>query len=242
MAHLLADALVFRRTRSIVHDLDPRNRLILALGLFVFSLVYREIVEVIVLYLLVIVISAIAKILRRVLRLQMIAAMLASFILAVNIVVGYDLVYSIALSVRFVIIVSSTSIFFLTTTPDELEAIMRWLKIPRSIVFTFTASIRFIPVLMLDLTQIVDAQRSRGLEIEKGNFIKRIRNLVPILVPLIVSALVRSSELAEALETRGFGATTKPTSTYELRFKGVDYVSSVLIAGLFVLLALLYVL
>lgn len=241
MAYLLADAFVFRRVDSPVHKLDPRSRLILALGLFFFSLVYRDLVDVVVLYLVVVAISMVSRILRRVLRLQLIASSLAVFILLVNLVVGYDLVYSIALSIRFVIIVSSTSIFFLTTTPDELEATMRWLRMPRTVVFAFTTSIRFIPVLMLDLIQIIDAQRSRGLELDKGGLFKRIRNLVPVLVPLIVSALIRSSEMAEALEVRGFGAVKNPRSIYELRFKRSDVVFGGVAIALFTLLALLYV-
>jgi len=57
----------------------------------------------------------------------------------------------------------------------------------------------------------MDAQKARGLEMEKGNFLKRIRNYVPVLIPLIVSAIRRSLELAEAMESRAWGATKKRT-------------------------------
>jgi energy-coupling factor transport system permease protein len=76
----------------------------------------------------------------------------------------------------------------------------------------------------VDAQTVVDAQRSRGLELDKGNFMKRIRNYIPILIPLIISAIRRSVELAEALEARGFGATEKRTSLVTLKMRLADYV------------------
>jgi energy-coupling factor transport system permease protein len=75
----------------------------------------------------------------------------------------------------------------------------------------------------IDAQTVVDAQRSRGLELDKGNFMKRIRNYVPILIPLIISAIRRSVELAEALEARGFGATEKRTSIATLKMRSADF-------------------
>jgi len=72
----------------------------------------------------------------------------------------------------------------------------------------------------VDAQTVVDAQRSRGLELDKGNLLKRVRNLIPILIPLLLIAIRRSLELAEA---RGFPGKEGRTSLFELRFKPVDY-------------------
>ena len=69
---------------------------------------------------------------------------------------------------------------------------MRWFRFPRDLVFAFVTAVRFVPVLLMDALQIMDAQKSRGLELEKGNPLRRIRNFVPVLVPLVVNAVVRS--------------------------------------------------
>jgi energy-coupling factor transport system permease protein len=69
----------------------------------------------------------------------------------------------------------------------------------------------------------MDAQKARGLELEKGGLLKRIRNYVPVLIPLIVSAIRRSLELAEAMESRAWGATKKRTNLYLLKFHNGDY-------------------
>ena len=71
---------------------------------------------------------------------------------------------------------------------------------------------------------IMDAQKARGLELERGNFIKKVKNYIPILIPLIVSAIRRSLELAEAMESRAWGATKKRTNLYVLKMKRGDYI------------------
>jgi len=81
---------------------------------------------------------------------------------------------------------------------------------------------------------IIDAQKARGLELEKGNFLKRIRNYVPILIPLIISAIRRSLELAEAMEARAWGATKKRTNLYLLKFQRRDYFLIILTVGILI--------
>jgi len=74
-----------------------------------------------------------------------------------------------------------------------------------------------------DAQEIIDAQRSRGLELEKGKLLRRVRNYIPILVPLIVCAIRRSLEMAEALESRAFGASERRTSLIALRMGAWDF-------------------
>ncbi len=81
----------------------------------------------------------------------------------------------------------------------------------------------------------MDAQKARGLELERGNFIKRIRNYIPVLIPLIVNAIRRSLELAETMESRAWGATEKRTNLYMLRLKKPDYVLALISVILLVL-------
>jgi energy-coupling factor transport system permease protein len=80
---------------------------------------------------------------------------------------------------------------------------------------------------MLDAFQIMDAQKSRGLEFEKGNIVKRVRNMVPILIPLVVNSVIRSGELAEAMESRAYGSTPRPTSLYGMRVRWYDWAEAV---------------
>ena len=90
--------------------------------------------------------------------------------------------------------------------------------------FTFTTAVRLVPTMAVDAQTVVDARRSRGWSWIRGNLLKRVRNYLPILIPLLLIAIRRSLELAEALESRGFPGKEGRTSLFELRFKLVDYV------------------
>ncbi|HID04492.1 MAG TPA: energy-coupling factor transporter transmembrane protein EcfT, partial [Aigarchaeota archaeon] len=127
-------------------------------------------------------------------------------------------------SYRIILFLSSFSLFFLTTTPDEIALTMTKMKIPYQYTFAFVSAIRFTPVLAQEIKNIMDAQKARGLELDKGSFIRRVRKLIPILVPLLVNVLRRSYELAEAMEVKCFGVAKNRTYLHELQFRRRDYV------------------
>jgi energy-coupling factor transport system permease protein len=132
--------------------------------------------------------------------------------------------YSLAMFLRFLVLVESFSVFFLTTSPDHLSLALEETHVPYEFTFAFTTAVRFVPVLAEEAQTIMDAQKARGLELERGNFLKRVRNYIPILIPLIVSAIRRSLELAEAMESRAWGVTPKRTNLYVLKMKLGDAV------------------
>lgn len=162
------------------------------------------------------------------------AAFLAGFIFIVNLLTlflsnNYTITVpqfegAVAMTLRFVVLVESFSVFFLTTSPDHLGLALEQSHVPYEFAFAFTTAVRFVPVLAEEAQTIMDAQKARGLELEKGNLLKRIRNYIPILIPLIVSAIRRSLELAEAMESRAWGATKKRTNLYLLKLHKGDYV------------------
>jgi len=244
MAKVIYEGLKFRYKTTLIHRLDPRVKMVLSIALFALALLGSNFYQEAITFVVTTVPAVIAKSLRRLMRVVALSVTFGVFVVVINLVAGGTIVESIVLAVRFLEIVASTSLFFVTTSPDELEYVLRWLRMPRDFVFAFATSIRFVPVLLMDLTQIIDAQRSRGLELDKGGPIKRIRNLIPVLIPLIVNSLVRSGELAEAMESRGYGAVKKPTSMNTLRMTLRDWVAlAIVLLGTTVLIWLyLYVL
>jgi energy-coupling factor transport system permease protein len=170
-------------------------------------------------------------------------------IFSTNLIVGYlsnasqitseILTHSTAMSLRFVILITSFSIFFLTTSPDNLSLALEQSRIPYDFCFAFTTAVRFVPILAMEAQTIMDAQKSRGLELEKGGFIKKIRNYIPILIPLIVSSIRRSLEMAETMEARGFGAKKNRTNLYVLKFTKTDII--VLAISITVLVLTIYI-
>ena len=233
----LSGGFIFRRGTSPYHRLDPRVKLLISALMFVTTLLVRSLYELALVLMFMVCVAAVARVLRRVVRTMTLTALFSTFIFVINFAVTRDLQTSVLYALRFVAIVVSTSLFFISTSPDELEQVMKTFRLPRDVVFAFVTAVRFIPVMLLDTMQIMDAQKSRGLELEKGNVFRRVRNMIPILIPLVVNSVVRSGELAEAMESRAYGAVSKPTSLVEYRSTAVDKVVALAAIALFALVA-----
>jgi energy-coupling factor transport system permease protein len=238
------DGLKFRRVSSPIHNLDPRMKFAYVCAVFVAAILFGELIPLIALFLLPIPFVVLARVQKEWLRSLRGAAFLAGFIFIVNIASnfftsGYVLTAaavetSAAMTLRFVVLVESFSVFFLTTSPDHLGLALEQTRVPYEFAFAFTTAVRFVPVLAEEAQTIMDAQKARGLELEKGGILKRIRNYVPVLIPLIVSAIRRSLELAEAMESRAWGATKKRTNLYALKLHRGDFALLAITIGVLV--------
>ncbi len=225
----------FRRIKSPIHNLDPRAKFMYVCVLFVIAVMFDKMIPLILLFLLQIPAVWMAGIQKEWIRSMRGALTFAIVIFLFNFIFTYFyteypqlpsaplLEYSLTMTLRFIVLVESFSIFFLTTSPDHLGLALEQSRIPYEFCFAFTTSVRFVPVLAEEAQTIMDAQKARGLELERGGFMKRVRNYIPILIPLIVSAIRRSLELAEAMESRAWGASEKRTNLYILELKRSDY-------------------
>lgn len=217
------DGFKFAKLPTPIHMMDPRAKFTMTMGLFVAALLFSNIYALIVIFLVQLPIVYAAKTWKKWAASMRAGLLLAVLIFAMNFVFGSTLVFSAAMMLRFISLMSAFSLFFMTTSPDDLGLALEQAHVPYTLSFTFTTAVRLVPTMALDAQTVIDAQRSRGLELDKGNFMKRIRNYIPILIPLIVSAIRRSIELAEALESRGFGASPNRQPLIVLRMKFTDY-------------------
>ncbi len=144
------------------------------------------------------------------------------------------------ISLRLVLLILMSSLLTFTTSPlkltDALESLLspfRRFGLPaHELAMMMTIALRFIPTLIEETDKIMKAQQSRGADFTTGNVMKRLRNMVPILVPLFLSAFRRADELAMAMEARCYRGGVGRTQMKSLKTGGVDYLA---IAG-FVLL------
>ena len=227
------DGLRFRKVYSPIHNLDPRVKFFYVISIFVVAILFSQIIPLLLLFLLQVPFVLLAKVQRQWLRSLRGAAFLAVLIFVINVattfftsgytITSFSIENAASLTLRFVVLVESFSVFFLTTSPDHLGLALEESRVPYEFAFAFTTAVRFVPVLAEEAQTIMDAQKARGLELEKGGLLKRIRNYVPVLIPLIVSAIRRSLELAEAMESRAWGATKKRTNLYALKLHRGDY-------------------
>lgn len=118
--------------------------------------------------------------------------------------------FAAKMGIRLVFLIIGSTLMTLTTTPNQLtdamESLMHPLKklhVPvHEISMMMSIALRFIPILMEETDKIMKAQMARGADFESGNVITRIRNMVPLLVPLFISAFRRANDLAMAMEAR----------------------------------------
>jgi energy-coupling factor transport system permease protein len=112
-----------------------------------------------------------------------------------------------------------------TIHPARYGIAFRRLGLPDKFAFATDLAFRFVPSLGQDFQLTLDAQRARGYELERigGGLVQQIRNMAPLLIPLIIGSIIRSEEIIDAMDLRGFG--TRPrTWLEELRYTHLDYV------------------
>ena len=134
---------------------------------------------------------------------------------------------------RLVLLIVGTSLLTLTTSPiqltDGIESLLgpfRRIGVPaHELAMMMTIALRFIPTLLDETEKIMKAQMARGADFQSGGLMQRARNLVPLLVPLFVSAFRRADELAIAMEARGYRGGQGRTKLRELRFGRIDAVA-----------------
>jgi energy-coupling factor transport system permease protein len=152
------------------------------------------------------------------------------------------LLRALAIALRIFIIASAWLILLLTTRHGQLVRGFVKLGCPYDFGISLSIALRYLPNFLGTIDQIKEAQSSRGLEISRGNIVKRARNMIPVLIPAFAIAFRAIDGLSEALLSRGYGAS--PTRTYyrDIRMRASDsaiLVSMVFLASLVIAVELL---
>jgi energy-coupling factor transport system permease protein len=131
-------------------------------------------------------------------------------------------VYASIMSLRLLVIFSAFAIVTYAVHPDDLMLVLLKFRLPYKSVLVSSVATRFIPTFLRDATTISDVQRCRGLELDRGNLIRRVRHYVAIIVPLLSNSLDRTVQVAEAMEARAFGSGSKRTFYKQIGLSRVD--------------------
>ncbi|RLD11451.1 energy-coupling factor transporter transmembrane protein EcfT [candidate division KSB1 bacterium] len=149
-------------------------------------------------------------------------------------------------SLRLILLIILAAMLTLSTSPIELTdalekmfAPLKRLKAPtHEIVMMLTLALRFIPTLLEEAQRLKNAQASRGASFE-GNIIKRIKSIVPLVIPLFIAAFRRADDLAAAMDSRCYTGGDGRSSFKRLKFRGADYI--ILSASTMMLVAIIFV-
>ena len=145
---------------------------------------------------------------------------------------------AVRMAVRLSFLITGSSLLTLTTTPNQLtdgmETGLRWMRLfhvpVHEIAMMMSIALRFIPILMDETNRIMNAQTARGADFSSGGLIRRAKALIPLLVPLFVSAFRRANDLALAMEARGYHGGDGRTKMKPLVYKRRDYIAYLIIA------------
>jgi energy-coupling factor transport system permease protein len=137
------------------------------------------------------------------------------------------------MAVRLVFLIMGSSVMTLTTTPnhltDGLESLMKPLKVVKvpvhEIAMMMSIALRFIPILLEETDKIMKAQIARGADFESGNLIRKAKSMIPLLVPLFISAFRRANDLATAMEARCYRGGDHRTKMNPLIYQKRDFLA-----------------
>ena len=235
--------------KTIIHRLDPRTKLIGTVAYIVALFLAAQVVTYAILLAVLAVLIAISKVgLRSILRgmrpifiIIAITAVLNLFFTAgqgeplvsfwVFTIYAEGIRAAVFMILRIMMLITCTFLLTYTTSPimltDALEKLLSPLKLVRvpihELAMMMSIALRFIPTLIEETDKIMCAQKARGADFETGSLIRKARALVPLLVPLFISAFRRADELAVAMECRCYHGGEGRTRLRQLKYRGRDY-------------------
>lgn len=241
---------------TVIHRLDPRTKIVLTIAYMVALFCANNAAALLLCCVFMIVITVVSKIplktvfkgIKPILPIIIIMALLNAFYVDGTVIwqfhfmkITYEGVrLALFVTVRLIFLIVGTSMMTYTTSPialsDGLEVLMaplKYIKIPvHELSMMMSIALRFIPTLIEETDKIINAQKARGADFESGNIMQRIRALLPILIPLFVSAFRRAEELALAMDCRCYKGGEGRTRLRRLSLGKIDYSA----AGMFILL------
>ena len=231
-ANDISYAFLYDRKDTFLYKLDPRIKLFYVVITTLAVFFARDPIVAATILLLQVIVASLGGLLRKIASLVKGLIPFLLIIMVFNTILVYLTSFTIdfdALTYTFYMMIVRVftalvafTILMSTTSPQEIMQALVKMKISYVYAYPLVITFRFIPIIFTEMKNIYDAQRSRGLELEKGNIIEKSRKLIPIIIPSIVCALFRAKDLAEAMESRSFGALPKRTFYKQLRIKKLD--------------------
>ncbi len=236
--------------KSVIHRLDPRVKLmstfLYLISLFLFKSISGYLIATVFLAVVIKVsrvpFSFIVRGLKPVIMLLLITVLFNLFLTRSGEVLFHAWIFTITegglvtavyMAVRLIYLIIGSSLMTFTTTPNELtdgiEALLYPLnkvRVPvHEVAMMMSIALRFIPILLEETDKIMKAQIARGADLESGNMIQRAKSMIPILVPLFVSAFRRANDLAMAMEARCYRGGEGRTKMKPLCYRSRDYMA-----------------
>lgn len=221
----MVDCMIFpyKDIDSRIHRLDARPKLVFVVSVFVFSIVFSDILYLFAVLMFTLLVAYTARILRSALSILKYGIYVAIFVMIFNIVISSgskvlisvgpvtitfeSTLFATSMCLRLFLAMTAFSILAYAVHPDELLRVLS--RLGHKTTTSLALSLRTYPTIAADASNIIDSMKSRGVEFEKGSFIEKIKSRTAVVMPLIMNSLERSISISEAMEARGFGTTKR---------------------------------
>lgn len=223
---------------TVIHRMDPRAKMFLLLGSFVLAFIFISPVANLAVLVAELVLVSISKSWPNIRRFW---GLLVTILVATTIMfaltrpgdtqlIGFveveSVLYGIMIGLRVVALIVAGLIFLSTTTNEELLIGLVRLGVPYRFAFALSTALRLVPTVLGTAQVITQAQRCRGLDLESGNILTRLRNMAPVVIPVFISTIRSTHTFSMALDSKGFGAIEKRTFLLDPKFKSNDAIVS----------------
>jgi len=232
---------------TVIHRLDPRTKIILTISYMVGLFCAGSSISLLFACLFMVAINVIARIpiklvlkgIKPIIPIIILTSLINAFSISGRVIFSFyflkmsyeGLRLAIFVSVRLIFLIVGTSMMTYTTSPiaiadgiEELMAPLKKIKLPvHELSMMMSIALRFIPTLIEETEKIMSAQKARGADFESGNLMQRIRALLPILIPLFLSAFRRAEELALAMDCRCYRGGNGRTRLRRLKMESIDF-------------------
>lgn len=217
-----------------IHRLDPRTKIFLLLGSFVAAVLFFRPAPLFALLVILLLYGAAGRTLQNLRRIWFLLLSIALIsVVSWSVfargftplfwrVTWEGFLYGAGAAIKIDSMIIAGLIFLSTTKTEEIVLGLIRLRVPYQAAFAFSLAIRMVPTIIGTAVTVTEAQRSRGLDLESGGPLRRLRNHIPLLVPIFLHTLRNTDQLAKALESRGFGARRERSSYLQIGFRAAD--------------------
>ncbi|MGC8557828.1 MAG: energy-coupling factor transporter transmembrane component T family protein [Nitrososphaeria archaeon] len=217
------ETFIHRPVNSIIYRRSPFVRPIFPVIAALISVIVNNVPVALIIFASMMAFAAIAKTMHREIIIMRSAFIFSTMLFALALLAD-GLGAAFVSMLKFIDVMASISLISAVISIEELEVMGRLVHLPRSATFVFAMTVKFIPVMLMDLQEIVHSLASHGVELNFKNPIKLVKALAPMMIAMVMIAIRRSEELADAMTVRGYGMSDKPTLLYRFTVTKKDMI------------------
>ncbi len=229
---------------TLIHRLDPRTKLLMLLAMFVIALVPRTIPHAVGVVMLVAICVTVGRSWGAVARIRVFLLIITVFTIVIWGIIPRgeeilwlflrrdSIIFGVVTAIKIDAILVAGIVFLSTTRNEEVTIGLVRLGVPYAMCFAFSTALRLVPTFAHTGATVVEAQRSRGLNLDTGSVWSRMKSYIPLMAPIFLVSIRNANLMAMALEARGFGAGKQRTFYIQLRMHRRDWVALTLSAAI----------